>query len=60
MIHDQLLQLVKLAARVSDEAPLRRNKSAVSAYVRWRTVEEIRTLLAQAGIDWRAAHNKGA
>ena len=53
-------KLAYLAVLVSTEAPARENKYASRAYIPWELVNQIRTLLAEEGFDWKLAATRRA
>lgn len=48
--------LAQLAMRVSIEAPLRLKSPGYQCYITHETVRQIRKILDDARIDWRAQH----
>lgn len=53
-------RLAQLAARVSDDAPMRQSRYSLSATIGWDTVRMIREQLDAIGIDWRKPHREQA
>lgn len=47
-------RLANLAGAIALEAPLRNSGGRATTYVSWELVNNIRAILEEAGIDWRA------
>lgn len=49
-------RILGLALQLAAYAPVRKNKYAYEVRVPWRLIVELRQALADAGVDWHAAH----
>jgi hypothetical protein len=49
-------RILGIALQLAAYAPVRKNKYAYEVRVPWRLITELRVALADAGVDWHAAH----